>query len=76
MKHGIWDPSLSPVPTQHQLKTIDSNHEGELNSPYIQSIRSLILIQVLAILYKGGDAAKSEPRLLGTIENEVSNDWK
>ncbi|KAG8213620.1 hypothetical protein J3R82DRAFT_10305 [Butyriboletus roseoflavus] len=28
-------------------------------------------MKVLAILYRGGDAAKSEPRLLGTIENEL-----
>lgn len=28
-------------------------------------------MKVLAILYKGGDAAKQEPRLLGTVENEV-----
>ena len=26
---------------------------------------------MLAILYKGGEAAKQEPRLLGTVENEV-----
>ena len=30
-------------------------------------------MKVLAILYKGGDAAKQEPRLLGTVENEVCN---
>lgn len=29
------------------------------------------LHQVLAILYKGGEAAQQEPRLLGTIENQV-----
>lgn len=28
--------------------------------------------KVLAILYKGNDAARQEPRLLGTVENEVS----
>jgi hypothetical protein len=27
--------------------------------------------QVLAILYQGFQAAKEEPRLLGTVENEV-----
>jgi len=27
--------------------------------------------KVLAILYKGGDAAKQEPRLLGTVENQL-----
>ncbi|KZT09699.1 uncharacterized protein LAESUDRAFT_516902 [Laetiporus sulphureus 93-53] len=27
--------------------------------------------QVLAILYRGGEAAKQEPRLLGTVENEL-----
>jgi hypothetical protein len=27
--------------------------------------------QVLAVLYRGGEAAKEEPRLLGTIENKV-----
>jgi formate dehydrogenase len=31
-------------------------------------------MKVLAILYKGGDAAKQEPRLLGTVENEVCFD--
>lgn len=29
-------------------------------------------MKVVAILYKGGEAAKQEPRLLGTVENEVS----
>ncbi|KAG2055790.1 NAD-dependent formate dehydrogenase [Suillus hirtellus] len=29
-------------------------------------------MKILAILYKGGDAATSEPRLLGTVENQVS----
>ncbi|KAG2356457.1 hypothetical protein BDR07DRAFT_1491957 [Suillus spraguei] len=28
-------------------------------------------MKVLAILYKGGDAAASEPRLLGTVENQL-----
>ena len=28
-------------------------------------------MKVVAILYKGGEAAKQEPRLLGTVENEV-----
>ncbi|KAH0827434.1 hypothetical protein J3R83DRAFT_4106 [Lanmaoa asiatica] len=28
-------------------------------------------MKVLAILYRGGNAAKSEPRLLGTIENQL-----
>ncbi|KAH7888484.1 hypothetical protein F5I97DRAFT_702774 [Phlebopus sp. FC_14] len=28
-------------------------------------------MKVLAILYKGGDAAKAEPRLLGTVENQL-----
>ncbi|GJE88803.1 FDH domain-containing protein [Phanerochaete sordida] len=28
-------------------------------------------MKVLAILYKGGEAAKQEPRLLGTVENEL-----
>lgn len=27
--------------------------------------------KVLAVLYKGGDFAKSQPRLLGTIENKL-----
>jgi len=27
--------------------------------------------QILAVLYRGGEAAKKEPRLLGTIENKV-----
>ena len=27
--------------------------------------------KVLAILYRGGDIAKQEPRLLGTIENQL-----
>ena len=29
-------------------------------------------MKVVAILYKGGKAAQEEPRLLGTVENEVS----
>jgi formate dehydrogenase len=29
-------------------------------------------LQVLAILYKGHKAAQEEPRLLGTVENQVS----
>ena len=29
------------------------------------------LHQILAILYKGGEAAQQESRLLGTIENQV-----
>jgi hypothetical protein len=74
VEHGVLDSSLSSVPTQHQLKTTSSGHEGELNISYVQFIRLLIVIQVLAILYKGGNAAKEEPRLLGTVENEVSND--
>ena len=28
-------------------------------------------LKVVAILYKGGDAAKQEPRLLGTVENQL-----
>lgn len=28
-------------------------------------------MKVLAILYSGGAAAKEEPRLLGTLENEL-----
>ncbi|KAG1767028.1 hypothetical protein EV702DRAFT_1050484 [Suillus placidus] len=28
-------------------------------------------MKILAILYKGGDAATSEPRLLGTVENQL-----
>lgn len=31
-------------------------------------------MKVLAILYKGYEAAKQEPRLLGTVENEVYTD--
>lgn len=33
-----------------------------------QSTRGM---KIVAILYKGGEAAKQEPRLLGTVENEV-----
>lgn len=33
-----------------------------------QSTRGM---KVVAILYKGGEAAKQESRLLGTVENEV-----
>ena len=29
-------------------------------------------MKILAVLYSGGLAAKEEPRLLGTVENEVS----
>lgn len=32
-------------------------------------------MKVLAILYSGGAAAKQEPRLLGTVENEVCSDF-
>lgn len=68
---------LPPLPAHPINLTTHSSHEGAPNSPYIQPIRLLILIlQVLAILYKGGNAAKSEPRLLGTIENEVSDNRK
>ena len=28
-------------------------------------------MQILAVLYKGGEAAKQEPRLLGTVENKL-----
>lgn len=28
-------------------------------------------MKVLAVLYRGGKAAAAEPRLLGTIENQV-----
>lgn len=28
-------------------------------------------MKIIAILYKGGEAANQEPRLLGTVENEV-----
>ncbi|KAG1750040.1 uncharacterized protein EDB91DRAFT_1078966 [Suillus paluster] len=28
-------------------------------------------MKIIAILYKGGEAAKSEPRLLGTVENQL-----
>ena len=31
----------------------------------------IFLLQVLAILYVGGDAAQEESRLLGTVENKV-----
>ncbi|KAI0084040.1 NAD-dependent formate dehydrogenase [Irpex rosettiformis] len=34
------------------------------------------MVKVLAILYSGGQAAKEEPRLLGTIENQLGiRDW-
>ena len=29
-------------------------------------------MKILAVLYSGGSAAREEPRLLGTVENEVS----
>ncbi|KAI1784215.1 NAD-dependent formate dehydrogenase [Ganoderma leucocontextum] len=33
-------------------------------------------MKVLAVLYKGGEAAKQEPRLLGTIENQLGiREW-
>ncbi|KAI0630952.1 NAD-dependent formate dehydrogenase [Trametes polyzona] len=33
-------------------------------------------LKVLAVLYKGGDAARQEPRLLGTVENQLGiRDW-
>ena len=31
----------------------------------------MVVHQVLAILYRGEEAARQEPRLLGTVENEV-----
>nr|XP_018267095.1 formate dehydrogenase [Kwoniella dejecticola CBS 10117]OBR89253.1 formate dehydrogenase [Kwoniella dejecticola CBS 10117] len=34
------------------------------------------MVKVLAVLYKGGQAAQEEPRLLGTIENSLGiSDW-
>ncbi|KAI0684795.1 NAD-dependent formate dehydrogenase [Cytidiella melzeri] len=39
-----------------------------LASTFRQQSRGL---KVIAILYKGGEAAKQEPRLLGTVENEL-----
>ena len=34
------------------------------------------MVKVLAVLYKGGQAAQEEPRLLGTIENKLGfADW-
>jgi len=36
----------------------------------------LDVCQILAVLYRGGEAAKKEPRLLGTIENKLGiADW-
>ncbi|KAI0716311.1 NAD-dependent formate dehydrogenase [Earliella scabrosa] len=33
-------------------------------------------MKILAVLYKGGEAAKQEPRLLGTVENQLGiRDW-
>ncbi|KAL7277423.1 hypothetical protein ACG7TL_009285 [Trametes sanguinea] len=33
-------------------------------------------MKILAVLYKGGDAAKQEPRLLGTVENQLGiREW-
>ncbi|KAI0822169.1 NAD-dependent formate dehydrogenase [Trametes gibbosa] len=33
-------------------------------------------LKVLAVLYKGGEAAKQEPRLLGTVENQLGiREW-
>lgn len=29
------------------------------------------MVKVLVVLYSGGQAAKEEPRLLGTIENQL-----
>lgn len=34
---------------------------------------SFVCTQVLAILYNGYQAAVEEPRLLGTVENQVLN---
>ncbi|KAJ3477905.1 hypothetical protein NLI96_g10147 [Meripilus lineatus] len=39
-------------------------------APSLPSVSSRGM-KVLAILYKGGEAAKQEPRLLGTVENEL-----
>ena len=40
---------------------------SRFSAPFLMHIH----VQVLAVLYKGGDAAKQEPRLLGTVENQV-----
>jgi len=47
-------------------KVLTRNVSSSLSSSF--SSRGM---KVLAILYKGGEAAKQEPRLLGTVENEL-----
>ena len=64
-------PGLSILRVQAEtLISHDASSSFKHASPFSQqSSRGL---KIMAILYKGGQAAKEEPRLLGTVENEVS----
>lgn len=43
---------------------------------YLQSSKHLNMVKILAVLYRGGEHAKSQPKLLGTIENKLGfADW-
>ncbi|WVW82188.1 hypothetical protein I302_104194 [Kwoniella bestiolae CBS 10118] len=56
------------VSSPHLLHTIKPSRNFSTSSPN--------MVKVLAVLYKGGQAAKEEPRLLGTIENSLGiSDW-
>lgn len=51
---------------------MDPRHEGEEVVAFSRIYAPAdTLSKVLAILYRGGDVAKQEPRLLGTIENQL-----
>ena len=70
---GPSDRPFSYINTKHislSVLNLIIHYEGGFLS--IKSSNMLIfLLQVLAILYVGGDAAQEESRLLGTVENKV-----
>ncbi|CAL1707316.1 unnamed protein product [Somion occarium] len=61
-------PDVEASPWDHAIRT-------SLSKPQVASQRfssgGSRGLKILAILYRGGDAAKQEPRLLGTVENEL-----
>ena len=52
-------------PIDHGLRLASLRNAAPFSKPSSRNLK------ILAILYKGGEAAKQEPRLLGTVENEV-----
>lgn len=54
-----------PLPSQHLQS---SPFSYSTTSP---SLNSITMVKVLVVLYSGGDAAREQPRLLGTIENQL-----